>query len=193
MYQEYIDDVIEQMDKDKTGINIYRNNYLALELLLVNSKWTQKKIRSDYRELQEGGYLKEFCTIRMTGPRRSGHSHNIIELAMKHFDNAVFISPTKDISDRLFDLMRCYYCYCNSDGIKNQNKKRGTIKMTSGSLYRFINIFQKYKLKNIETEAIFVDGFVVMENNFKEKIDDIYNIGSVCMANNPYKFFIFVG
>jgi len=71
----------------------------AANLLLQNSRYMQEHIR-DSQFFQPGtvGYAKEWCTVKVGGPRRTGHSWTINELIKQFDDQVIVITPTLDQS-----------------------------------------------------------------------------------------------
>lgn len=160
---------------------VYNNTYKALVCLFENSYYTQLTLENRINDLCE---WKEFCTIRMTSSRQSGHTFSIAKLSLEYFDSAILLSANQDMSNHMFET------------IKNlQNNPEFFTKVTPSTLrtsngqYLFGTYENLDRYRGVTTEAIFIEGTF---NLTPKKEDDIYRTLGPCMARNPQKFFIFV-
>lgn len=71
---------------------VYLNTASALRLMIANSLWSQKNFKDDFNQYEDPlAWLNEFCTIRLAGPRRSGHTEAMIKVALEMFNHPRFI------------------------------------------------------------------------------------------------------
>lgn len=163
---------------------ISNRTFQALENLYLNSKDMQDYSRDDY-SYQPLAHAKEYCTIKLTTARRSGHSTAISKLITKYNNNWAIISHNQAMSERLIDNIRLNSINNNIVKItksqidfKNGNK---TILITTHNFNE--------KLRGISLDGIIVDCACLLS---QKKIEEIYKTGIPCMQFQPYRFFIFV-
>lgn len=86
---------------------VYSRTYQCLKSLYLNSLFVQTELlEKDWEESYSSrgfckAWLKEFCTIRMRGPRRSGHSLSLIKLIKKYDLSGSIICPNLHMSKRI--------------------------------------------------------------------------------------------
>ena len=182
-----------------------KNTTKALELLIESSKLTQQYFINNPPPYQTNNtnntnnyqYHKEYCTIKMSTARRTGHTTAIINTSLKYFNKTLILAPTLDIATNIkstflninipntnINIGKKYAL--NSHSLKPSQTDIIEIndkQFHFGSL-NTINNFRGYQL-----EAVYVD-VACMMNNKQEK--DIYDTLAPCMHNYPYKYFIFI-
>jgi len=162
-------------------------NFKALECLYLNSKEMQENdIIQKQKCRDQLSVAKEFCTIKMTTARRTGHSTAIAKFITKHKNNWVIITPVLKQADFLHNMTvneikreNLFISKENSLNIESENRKINFM-----SIHNFDN-----QLRGLELDGIIVDCASFMNPS---KIDLLYRVGIECMRNKPYMFFIFV-
>lgn len=168
--------------------NVYGNTYTAMEALLINCRAIQKESRNgSFENGRPQYYLREMCTVRCSSSRRCGNSTAAIKLALDYFRRVAFISPSYSIRDHFWFTFKTY---CEKNSIVFKNQKKYVAVMDNESEYHFFSAGQLNSLRGMHFESIIIDPYSEIDNNV---IQDIYDIGGPCMANNFYKFFILVG
>ena len=168
---------------------IYENTNEALNNLVENcflSQLTCPPFISDH-----GGYAKEYCTVKMTTSRGCGHSTSLANVALKYFNEVIFLSPKLDMAHRLNKIvMSKYYKLVGEEEAKSSVVKHTSdhIEFTDG-LYYFGNSTRLASMKGITAEAILIDGTFGL-NEARE--NEIYQTFYPVMVKYPQKFFIFV-
>lgn len=77
--------------------NVFDKVYLALSLLYETCKERQSIYRHTFYH-DNSAWLNEFCTIRMSSGRRSGHSYSIVRLIVdRGLDSIVLFPQEKQI------------------------------------------------------------------------------------------------
>jgi len=124
--------------------------------------------------LGQRAFTKEYCTVKISSARMSGHTSSILKIANDCFDKSMIISPKHDQSRMIeraiindypntvekFDLMSI-----------------GSLSHARGNLY------------DNKLEAVFVDIATCISDNKKEEIYDTF----IPILNmKPHYFFIFV-
>lgn len=163
--------------------------YLALKYLYLNSKDVQSE--SSIKEIRAAyplAYAKEFCSIKLTTARHSGHSSALARFINEYYDkNWVLISVNQNMSEKNIDKIVQYsnghIAKCNKSFISYENgtKKGKTVLTSFASMER--------DLRGLELNGILVDCACFLTQT---KIDELYKIGMACMAKSKYQFFIFV-
>jgi len=162
---------------------MWKNTYDALKLLVDNSYYAQISFIPQWG-CEEKSYWKEFCTVRLTTSRRSGHTTSVCKLAHEYFDKAIFLSPSLEISKNL-NLMFRNLQRDNSDYKKITDFEI----LTSNGGYFFGTHNSIDKFRGIDCEAVIIDGTFSLSH---QKEEDVYEILGPCMCKHPQKFFIFV-
>lgn len=137
-----------------------------------------------YPKGDNAGYLKEFCTVRMCTARGSGHTTAICKVAKEYFENAIFLSPTVEMSERLNECFRSLQVDSSEFVKTNKHEIFGRNGRYLFGTYNSLDTF-----RGNECEAVFVDGTFMMNN---KKEEDIYTILSPCMCKYSQRFFIFI-
>lgn len=94
----------------------YERTLKAVELLLANSEQMQKMYKDLWRT-NVISYAKEICTIKVCGPRRSGHTTVVNELVKRFNDQVIVIAPTRETCQ--------YITATHKYGIKSMDRLRG--------------------------------------------------------------------
>lgn len=167
--------------------------YLALKYLYLNSKDMQdEECIQDLKLSQPLAYAKEFCTIKLTTARRSGHSHALARLVNQYYrDDWAIINYNQRLSNHCYQNIRKY----KMEKVNIYEPKSSESKILymdgctmSETILTTSFCFDK-DLRGIELNGIIVDCACMFSQS---KIDSIYDIGMACMKNSKYQFFIFV-
>lgn len=135
--------------------------YEAVDLLLKNSAVMQpfglECFASSRRDIN---FLKEFCTVKVGGPRRSGHS-TAVQALIRRFgkENVIVVTPTIDMGAQ-YDVP-----YKSSPQSLNTRVRRGV-----GPV-----------------KAVIVDIVSVIPKN---QLDEIYRICAPCLDEVPSFFIL---
>jgi hypothetical protein len=122
----------------------------------------------------------------MATARQSGHTTAAYTVAKEYFNNAIFLSPTYDISSRLNDNF-VRFLIKNNIQIVSYTKRHIS---TKDKKYHFGSYNSLEFSKGLNCEAVFIDPACMLR---PREIDDIYRTFAPCMYNNSEKFFIFIG
>jgi AAA+ ATPase superfamily predicted ATPase len=125
----------------------YQRTLEALNLLLHNSNDSQSYYwDTTPHSLSLLAFAKEFCTIKVCGPRRSGHTSVANEFVKLFDDKVVIITP------RIESL--AFYSATHKTSVETLNRIRGSI---------------------IELKAVIVDMSSLISNKEKEAIYKIFS------------------
>lgn len=163
--------------------------YLALKYLYLNTIDVQNQPTvKNLMMTQPLAYAKEFCTIRLTTARSSGHSSAIARFINEYYDHDwALISVNKDMSDQnlqkiskwanphIKKITQSYVCY------DNKGKIGKTILTSFASFDR--------ELRGLELDGIIIDCACMLTQT---KTENLYAVGLPCMVRKPHQFFIFV-
>ena len=83
---------------------IWERTEQALVNLILNCQETQALKRAHRGFIGELCWLKEFCTIKMTGPRQSGHTRAMLQVAERGFEDPLFLTSSDDMRVRVDEL-----------------------------------------------------------------------------------------
>jgi len=170
------------IDRSLVNDKIWSNTYEALRKLVDNSYYSQLAMPPPVKYTIKA-YLKEFCTIRMTTSRQSGHTTAVCKLAHEYFDSAILMSPTYEMSKRFCQFLR--HVIPDSEITKITKSELAT---NNGGYY-----FGSYKsidiFRGISCEAVIIDGTFDLT---PKKEDELYTVLEPCMSRWHQKFFIFV-
>jgi len=144
----------ELIVRDQYEIPIYNRTYLSLKYLFLNSAIAQNTQSKEY----DLSYLKEFCTIRIIGPRRSGHTFALLKLIREYNLNGAILVQNRKI------LNRTKQYFINSD--ETPLFLIESLDLLRGSSYQFIA----------------VDGASIVK---AKQMIEIYNLCSCCLVGNP--------
>ena len=163
--------------------------YLALKYLYLNAKDLQNEnVISYLRKTQPLAYAKEFCTIKLSTARRSGHSSAIARFVNEHYSkNWAIISYNQNMSERNIENVS------KNSGNNIYKATKSYIEFTkdkeSGkTIFTSFNSFDR-DLRGIELDGIIIDCASMLT---KKKIKSLYEVGMSCMARKQYQFFIFI-
>ena len=169
------------MNSNKIG----NQTYQALKYLFLNSKDMQDEAKKLGWERDNLSYAKEFCTIKLTTARRSGHSTAIAKLVNEYHDHKwSLLGYNLAMAERNLNLIRQYDKGFISKATKSYVEFQSGGKVDFMSLQNFEN-----NLRGIEFDGIIVDCACMMSQN---KMERLYDSAIPCMQFRPYMFFIFV-
>lgn len=163
--------------------------YLALKYLYLNTIDVQNNPAiKGLMAVQPLAYAKEFCTVKLTTARSSGHSSAIARFINEFYDKDwILISVNQDMSEQNMQKITKYANPYVKKQTKSQiiydNKGKGgkTILTSFGSFER--------DLRGLEADGIIVDCACMLT---KTKMEELYKIGLPCMCRRLHQFFIFV-
>lgn len=145
---------------------------IALNCLIDISEEKQE----DYRKIYRGNikmWIKEFCTIKASAGRGSGHTTSAINTMIDRFEKSVFVTKTHIMKNLAYEI------YCKK--IINKSK----------DLFFTISDIKGEKSIGISgLNSVFVDVASVFSQG---EINLIYDRFIPCMDFNKKVFFIFVG
>ena len=174
------------IDRSLVQDSIYQNTYNALKGLIDNSLLTQ--LTYDNHCCDDLSYHKEFCTVKMCGPRRSGRTTAMCNLAYEYFDKVIFLSPNYDMTERLSINFTNILKGERYAAVTRHTKFE--IETTTGYyIFGSQNSIDILKVKESGFEAVFMDETF---NMTKSKENDIYNAFGPSMKNSPQKLFVFI-
>jgi hypothetical protein len=164
---------------------VYKRTSLALKYLYTNSlemQGTSASVR--LRNIDPLAHAKEYCTIKMTTSRQSGHSYAITNLLNDLDGEWMILSPNLSMSKKLLNSCK-------------ENIKRRAIKyVKSQCIYEDMCLYFESSSKNnvdllkgYELDGVIVDGASFLK---KKDITSIYNTFIPHMIDKKYSFFIFV-
>ena len=168
-------------------MNIYDKTHFALSLLVDVSRESQLSYTCQNPASRDLDMARQFCTIKMTTSRGSGHSSAILRLT-EEFKSSLIISPNKMLSDM---KSKIFEENLNLKNIVNYNIS-GVTQVTVDSKINYfttIDFVENFiRGSGINIEAVMVD---VSNMISKNKIDKLY---SLCLPfmNYSEKFFIFL-
>jgi len=76
---------MKEHKKHTINQQVYNNTSQAL-CNLIDNCIISKSLRSITDVGGIKAYLKEYCTIKLCGPRRSGHSHALVSAGLEYFN-----------------------------------------------------------------------------------------------------------
>jgi len=174
------------------NMQLIDNTINALYNATFNSCVMQDKYKTEH--LNNLQYFKEFCTIKYSSARQTGHTTAILYLIRRYFYNALFLSPTHEMSQKLCTTLVNWNNIFSQKPIYNHTIDSVKIK-NDFTDENDIYIFKSYKNLNINSlrgtmfEAIVVDGTFGLNDKI---IKMIYEQLSVNMTHNHFKFFYFI-
>jgi len=179
---------------DKIG----NRTYQALKNLYLNSKEMQDEtIKLGFRENDQLAFAKEYCTIKLCGPRRSGHSEAIAKFIKEYYaGNWAIITINLHNSEFMRERIRWELQKPNSKCNFNPTIYKLTasnITIKNGPDISTIHLMSNhtfdYELKGLNLTGIIVDCASFLS---KSKMEELYRVGMPCMYAHKYQFFIFV-
>jgi len=154
------------------------------------------KLRFHYNEPKH--FLKEFSTVKICGPRRSGHSSCIPKIIFKYRLNPLVLSFNIAMSERLatnfvnnvskfsYDAKICKYtksdCVYRYDGVDNDYK----IDFSS------INCLCNGSLNGLSCDSIIIDTASMLKSNQIEMIYDWFSASIKFIPNEKNPLVIFL-
>lgn len=177
-------------------MNIYENTIKATELLINNCFEIQKKdnvIKLRYDQPKH--FLKEYATVKVYGPRQSGHSSAIVNIICKFELDALVISLNQRMMEFLIANSFTYFqeTYKPEDLSVDINKlSRKTKYMLNGNekkIYYTCSSFlnnQFLKFMGESVDAIIIDTASFFKNVEIEYIYDFaVKSGTLQFSKNP--------
>ena len=111
--------------KDTNDI-VCRSTYEALTLLVNGCYFSQDRAKEMLR-LPGKSFDKEFCTVKMSTARRSGHSTALAKIALEHFDKALFLAPTLSMVNHLQEIVHREYTRRNYPVVQPKTKTKNSL------------------------------------------------------------------
>ena len=150
----------------QTGEKLYE----ALKILVELTKFAQNNF-TNQSHLSLRQWAKEFCTINLRVPRRSGHDYCI----------AQFLKDNPDLCPVIFCASQNMIEIMKNEILKNRVNNKIIFCHPNGDWSN---------LRGIEIDCIICNCFSLFPAN---KIDKIYDFGSLHIESNPNFLYIFVG
>jgi len=172
------------MKTDPVLARVRSNTYQALRMLIENSCIMQDGAQT-YSDVC---LAREYGTIRLCSTRQAGHTHSIARMAVKYFDNVLFLSPNQKMSSHLAEVVLGVI----KERVTIRKQTISEIEFENGSNYLFRTTTRKDVLdvvRGYDLDAVVVDGTFDLS---KKMEDEIYQVCLPCMIKNSRKFFIFV-
>ncbi len=140
----------------------------SLELLFLNSK----EMQNQFAKFNDNklSFAKEYCTVKLTTARKSGHTTAIRNLIEKYSIPSMIIAYNTAIMNRNFKK------FSQDFNTKNNSK---LIYLST------INTFDN-AIRGISIQAIFVDIFSMLNHS---QIEKIYKFGLPAMRHSDFYFF----
>ena len=186
------------MEMEEIGSRTY-NAFLNLYTNLIEIQQDQNVIAA--RKMDGLAHAKEFGTIKICGPRRSGHTSSIIKFFIDNIktDKKEFavVLPNYSMANRFNSiLIEKLYKMDNPPIISKQNNHQ--IEFKNGSVVYFWSMYQiEHRQENstsnnengINLDSLIVDCASFISEKAKKQI---YNIGIEAMRYKEYVSFIFM-
>jgi len=155
---------------------VYFNTYTCMKRLLENCLNRQCRLMdNNIRTAIEGrDFAKEYCTVKVSSARMSGHTSSILKIANDCFDKSMIILPK--LKQTRVVKRTIQIDYPNSME-KFDLMSIGSLSHARGNLY------------DNKLEAVFVDIASFISDN---KIEEIYDTFIPILCMKPHYFFIFV-
>ena len=135
-------------------------------------------------------YWKEFCTVGINLPRRTGKTYAITNLAIERFNNVIFMSHTLKAVEYMKKPIG-YLLSSKKYNIEKETASQIKFRDENGILseFNFGSIGSIDSMKGYyNIDAVIVDNSFMLS---EKKKDDIYRCFGPSMTNP--KFFIFIG
>jgi hypothetical protein len=168
--------------------NMYTfRTYQALENLYLNLQDMQQEENvKNLRKKDPLAHAKEFGTLKLTGPRQTGHTTAIQTFIRNKLINErekwAILSPNLKMSNIFFQKL--------NDGINIDSYKNNSIQYKNGSLISCVGIQQFVNIgKGIELNGIIVDCASLIKPS---QLEELYDIGIKAMQFQKFISFIFV-
>jgi len=162
----------------------YNRTYQSLTNLFINCKKSQDDdFVKKFRIQDQIAHAKEFGTVSMCGPRRSGHTTSIARLLNNFNGSWMVINPNQSLSERSCKIFTSYL-------ISHKITKYTSSYITAKDIdIKFISIGQINQLRGVELDGIIVDCASFIKRKQKE---ELYLNGLPCMHFKDYVFFMFI-
>ena len=130
--------------------------YKALELLLYQNEQSQYQFHNYLSNIPLSNIeqlVDEFCTVFVKGGRRAGHTHALLDIILKHFNEDTVIFVTMENQRKLIkELLR--------------EKNIQNINMTIVGVSQ-LNLS---RIKGKDVDAVFVDNISYLYKNYRDSI-----------------------
>jgi len=133
--------------------------FQGLENLYLNSKYFQENFKKDYYIKDQLAYLKEVCTIKLCGPRRSGNTSSIFKLAQKYNMVGLVVYPNNQMANRFTEIYGNNTVY-----ISNINNLLDC--KYNGLMLKFIAVDGSFALKDSDFDEIYKKCLNFMQEEF---------------------------
>ena len=145
----------------------------VLNTLIDISEESQEK-HKHHRAISELSWAKEFCTIRLSTSRQSGHTTAMMRTIKKRFQKSVIILPNQRLKE---------YVYHQKRTIQVLENVTLDIKIMS------INSIEKQSMGMKNINAVFIDNSYFLN---KAEIDRVYDLFIPAMIRDKPYFFVFM-
>jgi len=165
--------------------NRYNRTYQALSNLYLNCRNMQEdEVIKAFRNTDRLAHAKEFGTISMSGPRRSGHTTSIARLLNNLTGQWVVMDLNVAMSAR---KTKIFIPYLDKHNIVKYTANNIT---TENLSVDFISINQIDKMRGVQIDGIIVDCAYFVKRKQRE---ELYSTCLPCMQFKNYVFFMFIG
>ena len=180
---------------------ICNGTYSALKLLIESCYYSQISSLIVKGTIGDMAWWKEYCTIRMTCSRGSGHTSALAKVIPEYFNKSLILCVNQDIAERTCGIFARTYSaqmegkktitfngesLLTGESLLKQTKYKI---ITENSEYDFATVNSLDNYKGMDFQAIVVDVACMLSNN---KIDEIYERMGPSMQKHSENFFIFV-
>jgi hypothetical protein len=149
--------------------SIFNRTEMALKYLVQNSLEAQEQPSvQEYRRYDNSpSFLDSWCTVRLAGPRRSGHTTTILRVGRDMFESPLFLFHEKKYADqiRVEHNLKQYQCQ------------------------HFRPIQEEY-MRGRKYDAVFVDCAFLLSNEQEDKLRRVFGAAS---AEYDKRCMIYVG
>ena len=158
--------ITRQQNKTKKALRLLIESNLILQL---QEPAIECRMTTNTRN-----YIKDFCTVKMSSSRRSGHTSSMLSVALEMFAKPLFVTENTRMAERLKEILMTDF---------NISKKNARCMVSTARDLR--------KLACPEEDAIFVDPSSMLTRNDE---DDILGYAQGCLpAKRDCFCLVFVG
>jgi hypothetical protein len=166
----------------------------AVDLLMENSEIAQRKVQHNDPPLNINHIqmAKEYCTVKVGTARQTGHSTAIAQFVLNRTkENWIIITPKLTMIDHVFDII-AYNSVITIESRKScvieERTQRAAIKFyDGGTVLGFDDYGIEFGMRGKHADGIIIDCSTFVSD---KAMNNIYNIGMACMAQNELKYFI---